>query len=177
MQPEDYFSRYQQLVSEVDSATQVLWNQHHTQMKCQKGCASCCEKFSIFPIEFDFIIHHLKLDATIQIPQKRTFDRFLNRCYFLKDSVCTIYPVRPIICRTQGFPLLYQNSEGTAYELSVCKLNFKGFEPNQFHDENALFMPRFNSLLYLLNQEYIRQTHPDFKPSKRIPLAEIANYL
>ena len=44
-------------------------------------------------------------------------------CPFLLDDCCSIYGSRPVICRTQGLPLLLQADDGVM-EVDFCPLNF-----------------------------------------------------
>jgi hypothetical protein len=67
-------------------------------------------------------------------------------------------------------PLLYENFEGTGFELSVCKLNFKGIDVTKFNKETALFMAPFNSRLFLLNSDFIKNTEKKYKPTQRLSL-------
>ncbi|HAM97907.1 MAG TPA: hypothetical protein DCQ26_04790 [Marinilabiliales bacterium] len=169
-----YFEKYRALRNEIDDTCDRLSKMHVGKMQCRQGCDSCCEKFSVFPLEFEAIKEVIQSDGTFQVPQQRNFEKFRKSCLFLKDGSCSMYEHRPIICRTQGFPLLYQSGDGTAYELSVCRLNFKEINVDTFHDGNALFMPPFNSRLYLLNQEFVKKFYPkQFKPNTRIGLSEL----
>lgn len=158
---------YKDLRLHVDALSVMLSHKHHSQLMCKKGCDMCCESLHVFPIEFYTIKQEL---ADKPIPEQKWKNRFSKSCRFLVNSECTIYESRPIICRTQGLPLLYENSQGTAYELSVCQLNFKGVDIQMFNMDNALFMPPINSKLYLLNQKFIKTLPKSLAPHKRIRL-------
>ncbi len=169
-----YFEKYLNLRNELDDNCEKLYKDHHKLMQCRKGCDSCCEKFSVFPLEFDVIKTSLLADTPNLNHLPRKFEKFRKSCLFLNEGSCTIYNHRPFICRTQGFPLLYQNDDGTAYQLSVCSLNFKGFNVAKFHEGNALYMPKFNSPLFLLNQEYVKIFYPkQYLSTTRISLSSI----
>lgn len=159
--------QYKALRNKVDKESNRLTSMHKSQLACKKGCDLCCESLKIFPIEFETIQKELEGK---HIPVKKWTHNFGNKCRFLVNSVCTIYESRPIICRTQGLPLLYEKQDGTGYELSVCQLNFKGVDVNVFSMENALFMPSINSKLFLINQEFV-QNHPKVRsPQARVRL-------
>jgi Fe-S-cluster containining protein len=173
MEKNDFFEKYFVLRNQIDEVCRPLELQHKGQMQCRKGCDSCCENIQVFPLELDAIKQFIK-DNNATLPKERRFNRYRKSCNFLVNSACTIYETRPIICRTQGFPLLYQNIAGDGYELSVCHLNFKGQNPDNFNDSNALFMPAFNSKLFLLNREYVKEHYSSFFHSKsRVPLYTI----
>ncbi|MFA6400321.1 MAG: YkgJ family cysteine cluster protein [Salinivirgaceae bacterium] len=173
MDKKDFFERYFELRDQIDAVGQALSVQHKGHMQCRKGCDSCCESINVFPLELDAIKYAIENDK-IMLPKERRFNKYRKSCNFLMHSACSIYEFRPIICRTQGFPLLYQNASGDAYELSVCHLNFKKHEPNSFNLTNALFMPSFNSQLYLLNQKYVTKHYAKaFTSKSRVPLYKI----
>lgn len=164
----NFFEHYQLLRKQVDDSSRALESQHKEQMNCKAGCDLCCESISVFPIEFDAIKNEL---GDLPLPKKKLKHRLTSKCRFLSEHKCLIYKVRPIICRTQGLPLLYENFDGTGHELSVCKLNFKRVQPNSFNINNALFMPPINSQLFLLNKDYIEQLYDKkLTPQKRIKL-------
>lgn len=162
----NYYEQYYQLRADIDATITKLEQTHANKMQCKQGCDSCCESIRVFPIEFNAI--KKEQECYEKTPYKFKHG-ITKKCRFLKKGVCQIYNSRPIICRTQGLPLLYENAIGNAYELSVCKLNFKGIEPSFFNLENALFMPPFNSRLFLLNQAYVNSlTHSTYKNTDRI---------
>lgn len=165
----EYLSKYYNLRNKIDIRAKELSTKHYKELKCQKGCDSCCENISVFPIEFHSIKNELgKILYTIS---NRPFNKFRKSCVFLKDGACQIYKSRPIICRTQGLPLMYQNINGQGYEVSHCQLNFKNFNISDFNIDNTLFMPDYNSKLFLLNREFVESENIAKKnPKKRIPL-------
>ncbi len=173
MKKEDFFEKYLELRNRIDLVGQRLELQHKGEMKCRKGCDSCCESIGVFPLELDAISFFIE-NEKIQLPKERRFNKYRKSCNFLINAACSIYEFRPIICRTQGFPLLYQNAVGDGYELSVCHLNFKQHNPMQFNESNALFMPPFNSQLFLLNRDYVKEHYSKELNSKsRAPIYDI----
>ena len=87
----------------------------------------------------------------------------------LSDSRCRLYPWRPLICRTQGLPVAYIDTEREAVEVSACPLNFPDDYP--FQEEDLLFLDQANSDLALLNSEYCRQHQ--LEATRRIVLTEL----
>jgi len=150
-----FFDKYYLLRDDIDFESQKLSILHQKQIVCKKGCDSCCENISIFPVEFYAIRNELKNRK--DLPEKKFWYKFTDRCKFLKNGECIIYKSRPLICRTQGLPLLYENNNGTDFELSVCKLNFKTFDFSKFNIDNSLYMSPYNSKLFLLNKEFIEK--------------------
>jgi len=168
---EQLLNKYFELRNDIDKAASKFEAMHKPQLKCKKGCDSCCESLTIFPIEYDAI--QKELGNAAELPKKKLFSKLTKSCRFLVRGECFIYKSRPIICRTQGLPLLYENMEGSSFELSVCKLNFVGVDVTKFNMENALFMAPFNSRLFLLNRDYIKTIKFDFKATQRLTLNKL----
>jgi Fe-S-cluster containining protein len=169
-----YFQKYKVLLSEIEQHTAFLEDMHNKHMKCKNGCDLCCIDFSIFPIEFHFILNEIKNEDQKPDLEEKSENEI---CAFLKNHSCTIYNHRPIMCRTHGLPLLYANDDGE-FELSACELNFTAFDFEDFSMENTLPQDKYNSKLFLLNREFIA----DFADNKYgeldlIPLKELAKRL
>ena len=168
------FLKYKILLNEIQQQTSFLEELHHKNMKCRNGCDLCCIDFSIFPVEFYFILSKLK---------KKNFETEIGQdsrneiCVFLKNGSCAIYQYRPIMCRTHGLPLLYAN-DNSEFELSACELNFTDFDFDDFTYENTLPQDKYNSKLFMLNREFVA----DFQDKKYsemdlIPLKELRKHL
>jgi len=167
-----FFDKYYLLRDGIDFESQKLSILYQKQIVCKKGCDSCCENISIFPVEFYAISNELKNRK--DLPEEKFWYKFTNRCKFLKNGECMIYKSRPLICRTQGLPLLYENSNGTDFELSVCKLNFKTFDFSKFNIDNSLYMSPYNSKLFLLNKEFIeKEFNNKYKSTDRININKL----
>lgn len=91
------------------------FKQSRGQMKCASGCDQCCRvERTVFGIEADLIRAYV---ATNSLPSKPESEA--NTCAFLDQGHCTIYHVRPSICRTHGLVLKH------GAEISHCDLNFQ----------------------------------------------------
>jgi Fe-S-cluster containining protein len=164
-----HFSKYRLIVEEINDITEKMHQIHSGHMTCKNGCDSCCIDFSIFPVEFYFILNHLKNKKT---EFGKHHDK--NTCKFLKNHSCTIYPFRPIMCRTHGSPLVYSNEEGEP-ELSVCHLNFTQFDFGEFTMENTIPQDKYNSKLFMLNKDFIKDYHlKKYGEFDLIPLKNLA---
>lgn len=77
-------------------------------IQCKTGCTACC--FIDIDISFDevdVIINYCRensieidkeyLEKQAAVGRKKYSE--LSRCVFLKDNMCSIYPVRPVACR------------------------------------------------------------------------------
>jgi len=77
-------------------------------------------------------------------------------CPLLVDDRCAIYSSRPLICRTQGLPLLLDTEDG-GQEVDFCPLNFTA--PDALDDlEEYYLVPldRLNLKLVLANLDHCR---------------------
>ncbi len=170
-----YKNEYLKLRDEIDTLSKKIEDKHKKHLNCKSGCDLCCMDYNIFPVEFDSILSELK---------GRDFSRtalpeVLNEgnCIFLKDHRCLIYESRPVICRTHGLPLLFANDEGE-WELSVCELNFTQFDFGKFTVKNTFPQDKFNSELFLLNQQFIEANpKPGFDEFTLIPLKKLTENL
>ena len=99
-------------------------------------------------------------------------------CPLLVEDRCSIYESRPLICRTQGLPLLLEAEDNEA-EIDFCPLNFTA--PDAIDDltqalDAANFVPLddLNLKLALVNLQFCReQGIPDESSGQRQQMAEI----
>lgn len=115
-----------------------------SQMECKAGCSKCCyTDISVFDIEADLVRDWFDQKTPEHKVEIKTL--WANKvqdgaCQFLYDEKCSIYEVRPIICRTQGLPL-HLTKENI---LDYCPKNFKDSEPEK---TDWLNLDRLNTLL------------------------------
>jgi len=81
-----------------------------TGVSCKKGCYLCCrQNVTIWDAEASVIVAYCK-EHDIKIPRAYLEEQLkhgwrevaktdIGWCTFLKDGVCSIYPVRPLACR------------------------------------------------------------------------------
>lgn len=123
-------------------------------LQCGPGCSDCCIEFSVSPLEAAIIIENL---PNFAIGGGAT----PPSCAFLREQRCSIYRMRPILCRTQGMPIGYIDTASACIEVSACPMNFAEDYPLA---ENELFlMDGFNSRLAELNQRYCRAAGLDIQ--------------
>ena len=137
---------------------------YSSEMRCGLGCSRCCvANLSVFPVEAQVIedwYFALEPETRQELRNLWTSDVKVSvrnspsTCTFLVENACTIYEVRPAVCRTQGLPLKVASDDGLVdtdeekFELSLCELNFP--------DENKIPNPtewldleRLNTLLVI----------------------------
>lgn len=167
----DYFL----LRKDIDGQIEILEKEHKRHLSCKCGCDLCCMDYNIFPVEFYSILKELQEQKFK--PHSFPAKKESNSCVFLKDHKCSIYRLRPIICRTHGLPLLYTN-DNDEWELSTCELNFTDYDFGQFSEENTYAQDRFNSKLFILNRNFIANfKDTNFKETDLIPLKKLTEYL
>ena len=140
---------YRDLVTRVDGLLDRVRNRYPADLACYKGCKCGCRNLSIFPIEA------LSLSTAIQaLPaqnaaalRQRADNYSIWDCPLLEDGACGLYPFRPIICRTHGFPLrtIYKGRAS----IGCCRRNFKN-RPS-IPDDAIVDLDRINHLLRAIN--------------------------
>ena len=117
---------------------------YSSQMECKSGCSKCCfTDISVFEVESELIstwFNQLSDSTKNELVELWKTKPAAGACSFLYEDKCSIYPVRPIICRTQGLPL-HLSSENV---LDFCPLNFKAGTPDK---ADWLNLDRLNTLL------------------------------
>ena len=162
------FEAYRVLIDEVDRAAEDLYGIFGNRVVCLAGCSSCCKiPRSVLPIEAEYILTHNDLDEASKQKVRKQAEKSPN-CPFLVDDLCAVYPIRPLICRTHGLPLLYYFESEQGYAITHCDLNFSGENP-AFGKGEYLDMETINGRLRQLNREM------GFE-EKRISLADM-NFL
>ncbi len=191
----NYFHDYFALRDKIDSKAAVITAYYADNIICRSGCSSCCIPISLMPVEF----YAIKKELEDKKLPPGLFDGFSGRCtasrsvkteyassepdgnidtepescIFLNNSACSIYRHRPVICRTQGLPLLYYSEYPENYTLAVCGLNFTAVDDDfEFDTEFAIDLDMVNSSLYRINKDFSDKNH--YQPGKdtdgRIPL-------
>ncbi len=165
----DELQQYAALVNKVDAFWRAAVERQPGAFRCREACASCChQQLSVRPVEAAAIQAHLGGLPTDRrralVPQAGATD---DACVFLRDDRCTIYPVRPLICRTHGLAVRVDG------RVDHCPLNFDGVDPRP---EGILDLERINTLLVLVDRLFLeaRSEPPD---TPRIPLSHLANAL
>jgi uncharacterized protein len=146
---------------------------------CQNGCFRCClVDLSIFQVEADFIRSWFRsLSPSRQkelrvlwINEAQVAENFngdkTQACHFLNEGSCTIYEVRPLICRTQGLALSF-TLESKKY-MDICPLNEKMLD--HLSTEGFLNLDLLN---LILSQVENLASRSSWRP--RINLSELRN--
>jgi len=175
---DDIFKMYYELRDETDERAELILSYYRDDITCAAKCSSCCIPISIFPVEFYAIKNELGIASSADkaYPDADTgaiVNKSDENCFFLKNSLCTIYRSRPLICRTQGLPLLYFSDDLQEYTIAVCGKNFTRQDNDfDFDTDYAIDLDRLNSSLFKLNTLFLNRKKQGNIPAgvERIPV-------
>ena len=161
---------YRRLVAKVDA--------HWTRgaallgagLHCAPGCCDCCRQhISVFPVEAVSIalaVEGLPGDAADTLRRRAARAPADGPCPLLDgDGRCALYAARPIICRTQGLPLLIA-ADGDV-QVAFCPLNKMDDAP--LPAGAILDLERLNRILAAVNRLFVQAIMPE--APERIPIA------
>jgi len=101
------FSDYTALLDKIDQLVTEIRSSHPGKIVCKPGCNSCCvSNITVWRIEYD------RIRQFIESKNPEPGQRSESECPFLNDDeLCSIYPVRPVVCRLWGIPKDMINTE------------------------------------------------------------------
>ena len=175
---------YQAFLQHINDLSEGLNAYYAKHLACRAGCSGCCQHhLAVFPVEADFIaaaLAALPLEKQQQIAQQAR-DAQVNEahnlavaCPLLVEDRCSIYHARPVICRTQGLPLLLEAEDG-APEIDFCPLNFTAPDAlNDLSEDKLVPLEKINLQLAVLNLQHCRaQGVPDEQSGQRLTMSEL----
>ncbi|MEE9382987.1 MAG: YkgJ family cysteine cluster protein [Nannocystaceae bacterium] len=166
-EPTSPFHHYDALVRKVEAHAARTTAEHADQMFCKRGCTACCRQdLNVSRVEADHISKWLETrgsplpaadDARTRVDAHPLFERLAGDrgCAFLSEGACSIYEVRPVICRTHGLPIRTDR-----VEVDVCPLNFDPAigSAADVPDVHVLDLERLNLVLAAVDHAYVTQT-------------------
>jgi hypothetical protein len=179
---------YVALRDKVDSFATAVGRRRKADLHCQAGCAACCQvDLTVSAVEAAAIRSHLAAlakseRAEIEASLRAAATTTAVRCVMLRaDDRCAIYAARPLVCRSQGLPLLYPQelvekaaqrgvtADGKA--LTCCPLNFTDSSRPALAAD-TLDAERVDVLLAVVNRRYAGATAAP--PLQRDRLTDLA---
>jgi Fe-S-cluster containining protein len=140
---------YRRLVARVDRMLDGVRSRYPDDIACARGCDCGCRNISIFPVEaLSVAMASLNLPtATAAAVRRRAATPSMWDCPLHTEKTCQIYPFRPMICRTHGFPLrTFFNGQPS---IGCCRQNFKN--ETQIPQDAIIDLDRINSSLRAIN--------------------------
>ena len=179
---------YRQFIERVDRLAARLSSRYAQHLVCRSGCSGCCHHhLSVFAIEAAGVREAIEAlpDETRVVIEGQARNVIAQEaegqpvaCPLLVEDRCSIYELRPLICRTQGLPLLLEADDGEQ-EVDFCPLNFTAHDAVEDLAQNldaAHLVPLddLNLTLALINLQYCRQQgFPDESSGQRRQMADI----
>jgi hypothetical protein len=139
---------YLGLLAEVDEKTARLSGLPGVSLGCAASCAQCCLPFSLLAVEANSLLLHADSwrARAVQHPA---------RCPLLTaEGLCSVYEVRPLICRFRGFPVDFMDPEGNPLRES-CENNIF---PSDLGGEGAIRLELWNTRLYRINVHFCTES-------------------
>lgn len=158
---------YRSLIERLDAHDKKLLEKYGSHITCSSGCSSCCILQSVFPVDA-YVIYRAVKSGDIEISSLK-FDETDGRCVFLDGGLCSVYPVRPVICRTHGYPVLVDGS------VDFCPENFRGL--NSIESEYILDLEYLNRALASINILFQKETEDEFFLKERITMSELKDHI
>jgi Fe-S-cluster containining protein len=175
---------YRQLIEGVDDLTSQLNERYKSHLQCGAGCSGCCQHhLSVFAVEAAVLTEAIaalpeatqtRIRQQAEDINKREAKGEAVACPLLVDNLCSVYEARPLICRTQGLPLLYEADDG-AQEIDFCPLNFESDAAiAELQDEQLVPLDLLNLKLAMANVKYCQANGND-EPHLRIKIADLCS--
>jgi Fe-S-cluster containining protein len=146
---------YQDLLEKVDQKFAEISEQESAQMRCGEGCHQCClPGLNISKVEAQNIGEAVNAagigDKLMELKVEDPWEG--ARCSLLdRQGMCSIYSVRPIICRSHGAPIRFRKNEELAKD--VCELNFVEKNLDKVSEDHFINIELLNTLLALINAQ------------------------
>ena len=178
MSEDNPYDNYRRLLAKVDLSFEGATSRYPQEFNCKNGCFSCCRSgLTISWVEASQILDWLRLHPEvlkkIKNSEQMKFDQ--KFCHLLdRQGSCSIYDVRPIICRSHGAPVSWSEKkdvrDSDMENRDVCPLNFKGTDLETLDSRFVLSLDKLNILLSLINRQF-----DSTKSNERIELAALPN--
>lgn len=160
---------YHDFIDRIDSYEKRLLENLGNDIACSDGCSECCLLESVFPVEAYNILTSAGTAPGAEKIKERDGVCVDGRCVFLYKDSCMIYPYRPVICRTHGYPIFEDGS------VDFCPKNFTGI---QSMDSGMIIdLDALNRGLVAINALFLKENRDLFFNRERIPLPEIMKKL
>lgn len=162
---ENLLDNYRLMVTRVDALCRGIQDVLSGRITCSEGCSSCCTAITLFPVEaaaLNAALEALPADQQMTIRRHVAEHADGERCPLLEQHRCLLYAARPIICRTHGLPIIYD--EGSQRKTDCCPLNT--IEGESVSGSAVIDLDRLNTLLVAVNALYLSHADLDGLPER-----------
>lgn len=159
---------YKRLLGKIDTKFADIVSRQGVHMRCASGCSTCCMRgLTVAAVEAAHIRARLAEDQAMrERVQTAAGQGGPMGCEFLdKQGACTIYDVRPVVCRSHGVPLTVKLDTDADAWRQYCPLNFEGIDVESLPELDTMNLDTLNTLLSLINRQLVGDG-----PSERLPL-------
>jgi Fe-S-cluster containining protein len=111
---------YDKLCFYCDGFFSSIGSMYADDMRCKKGCSTCCKLHSVCTLEAFVIARHVAAQKSRTLTRKKG-DLRRHICAMLKNKGCMVYAARPVICRTHGLAISMDKRRTVR---PSCALNF-----------------------------------------------------
>lgn len=106
--PPEVIVQVRRLHASIDGSARRLEVLHEPRLQCRRGCNDCCvDDLAVSIAEAARIVHENGELLATAAPGPAGGCAMLDR-----DGACRIYASRPYVCRTQGLPLRWIETDG-----------------------------------------------------------------
>jgi hypothetical protein len=162
-------ANYHLLVSRIDELCRRITDRFAAAIRCAPGCSSCCRHLTLFPVEAAALEESL-VESDTALDGLDGDSRQADHCPLLRQEVCLAYPLRPVICRTHGLPLLTV-IDGER-RIDCCPENFRGVE--SLPGDAVIDLETLNRTLVAVNARFVAETDdPFYRTGERIAVAAV----
>ncbi len=145
---------YYNLVSRVDELCRRMADYYAKRLACREGCDECCRHITLFPVEAVALASALRVLPLAEVLRIREMAASVvdgAPCPLIEKGRCLLYTARPVICRTHGFPVVFQR-EGDRI-VDFCPKNFHGM--STFSASFVLDLDLLNATLTAINAVFL----------------------
>ena len=138
---DDPLLEHKAALAKIDGAVALSASKAGDALACKRGCSACCvDGLSVLPVEAALIA-----SSGLAAPSQPSSQP--GMCAFLDDDgACSVYPVRPVLCRTHGLALRSSSSSSSSSppssldrrpglrildDVSACELNYTTRAPTR----------------------------------------------
>lgn len=167
--------QYHNLIFKIDKFCKRLEKLYREHLVCKPGCSMCCEvERTVCSIEAYIVEQQLLTLSPEKIKRLKKLHKDDDEtCPMLLRKRCVIYPVRPIICRTHGLPILYREAERSFVD--YCRLNFTTLlREHEFDEDHILDMNPYNAELTKIDKSFAENVlGKNWRPGTRRSLKSV----